>query len=552
MEELSETERLIIAYVESHSPEECVLDKISRGINKSRATVLKYLEMLDAKGILSYWFIGRNKLWALREIPEKGGGARIESARLGGRQDARELMERAAELYMLKSREASLKESIDHPDMIIFSINNALDMIAYNGTFEAMFGNVQNFKELVPSHRIVRLNGLLSGQSPGKELSADMELMEKPGVYRPYHISFAPIVNGSGTIVGISAAGEELTEYKRTKRELEALLYITREAGTASDERQLLGRAMQSVKESLLPFSDCAVFVNEGGSLRCTYRTFDADGDYIAPGYLLNFITSCMGSMETVTAKSGDFALESLRSDMRKPSIRLMAGIPLIDGDGASGAILLLMENDAIGSVSLENVEIVADEMASGLKMLNLGREKNEYVSTLLAMNRVSGIINGSADEDSMLEHCIASTMDTLGFEMGCVYLEDDHEELSLRVHRNLPESLRKMCISGMFKGLFSKAFEKNNLEYITVDSEEYGSLDPAIKANGVQTLLILPIKNGKKIVGLLNMGSRERKIYNAVSLENLGSIGLQLGVALERSRLAIKLGAQGGQPNKI
>jgi hypothetical protein len=31
-------------------------------------------------------------------------------------------------------------------------------------------------------------------------------------------------------------------------------------------------------------------------------------------------------------------------------------------------------------------------------------------------------------------------------------------------------------------------------------------------------------------------------KTYNTISLENLSSIGLQLGVALERSRLAIKL----------
>ena len=41
---------------------------------------------------------------------------------------------------------------------------------------------------------------------------------------------------------------------------------------------------------------------------------------------------------------------------------------------------------------------------------------------------------------------------------------------------------------------------------------------------------------------GSKNMGSRKIKTYNEISLENLSSIGLQLGLALERSKLALKL----------
>lgn len=61
--DLSDTENLILSYMQSHTPpEECMLDKISMGIGKSRATVLKYLGMLHAKEILDYRHIGRNKL----------------------------------------------------------------------------------------------------------------------------------------------------------------------------------------------------------------------------------------------------------------------------------------------------------------------------------------------------------------------------------------------------------------------------------------------------------------------------------------------------------
>jgi DNA-binding MurR/RpiR family transcriptional regulator len=65
MEELSNTERLIVSYIKSHPPEDCMLDKITRGTSRSRATVLKYLEILHAKEILDFKFVGRSNLYLL-------------------------------------------------------------------------------------------------------------------------------------------------------------------------------------------------------------------------------------------------------------------------------------------------------------------------------------------------------------------------------------------------------------------------------------------------------------------------------------------------------
>jgi len=68
---LSDTEQLVLSYLSTHAPEDCMLDKISLGTGKSRATVLKYLGMLHAKGILEYQIIGRNKLWHVRQAPRE-------------------------------------------------------------------------------------------------------------------------------------------------------------------------------------------------------------------------------------------------------------------------------------------------------------------------------------------------------------------------------------------------------------------------------------------------------------------------------------------------
>ncbi|WP_067051449.1 hypothetical protein [Methanofollis ethanolicus] len=63
------------------------------------------------------------------------------------------------------------------------------------------------------------------------------------------------------------------------------------------------------------------------------------------------------------------------------------------------------------------------------------------------------------------------------------------------------------------------------------------------MKASGVATVLIMPIRIRDEIVGLLNMGSGDEKHYMATSLENISSIGLPPGMALDRSRLARALG---------
>lgn len=123
---------------------------------------------------------------------------------------------------------------------------------------------------------------------------------------------------------------------------------------------------------------------------------------------------------------------------------------------------------------------------------------------------------------------------------VGCIYLKDDRDAMALRVHRNMPESLRGMCLSGAFRGLFDRAFREHRIVYITPGSPEYHTLDPEIRAQGVRTLLILPIRDGEAIVGLLNMGSRSEKSYSPTSLDNISTIGLHLGLALDRSKLAL------------
>jgi hypothetical protein len=539
MEELSNTERLIVSYIKSHPPEDCMLDKITRGTSRSRATVLKYLEILHAKGVLSYKFVGRSKLWFLKQsIP---GKPEIipESIDLDT-QETNELVSTASRLHTLRSKELELKMLIDRPDALIFTINTYMDIIAVNNVFDKFFPGKKNLRNVISSEQINILENVIRSLSLNDKVTIEIDMIEKSGIYRPYKISLQPILDDNEAVTGCVIIGEELSQSRRTKRELETLLSIAQAAGSARSEEQLMREATGSI-EDIIPYKYCAIFLKDNKTIRPTYETSAVVACKLLP-HVKGFIEKSMDTLETKSAGQGDYYLENIKSILEDTSLSLMLSIPIIDEDSAIGSILLLTTFGSVSSVSIENVEMAADELSGYLKMQRLTSEKEEFANTLLAMNRISTVLNSTNSEDEMLEKAVKSTINSLGFEMGCIYLNDDKEELTLRVHRNLPEGLKNMCMAGMFKDLFSKTLEKQNLVYITSESGEYNSLEPAIKANGIETMLILPIKSGSEIIGLLNMGSRHIKHYNSISLENLSSIGLQLGLALEKSRLAIKL----------
>ncbi|MEM4322189.1 MAG: winged helix-turn-helix domain-containing protein [Candidatus Woesearchaeota archaeon] len=69
MADLSTKEKRIIEYLKKGS---ATIEEVSKNIGYSRATVSKYLSVLEAKGIVVLRKIGKAKLYSLKEV--KGDG----------------------------------------------------------------------------------------------------------------------------------------------------------------------------------------------------------------------------------------------------------------------------------------------------------------------------------------------------------------------------------------------------------------------------------------------------------------------------------------------
>jgi hypothetical protein len=267
-EDLADTEHLIITYLRSHPPEECMLDKISMGIGKSRATVLKYLWTLHAKEIIDFREIGRNKLWMVKKAPESGEEVPAREEKESVPRGVRTLASTAFEIHDLLLREAELEDSLDLPETIVLTVNGDLRIVARNRLFASLFPEAVKFSDLVHPSQAARLEGL--GRSANAAAAIDLDLEERTGIYRPYR--FTLVAPGAGDPPGARVLiGEDLTSRRRTRRHMEALLYIIRGAGTARGEAELLQETLKGVRENLVPFVQGSVVMAD---MRVAYSTF--------------------------------------------------------------------------------------------------------------------------------------------------------------------------------------------------------------------------------------------------------------------------------------
>jgi hypothetical protein len=289
--------------------------------------------------------------------------------------------------------------------------------------------------------------------------------------------------------------------------------------------------AMKGIKDRLISCR-AGVVMLDGTRVAYTDRPIPAPA---LPG-LAGLVKRCREALATVAIGTDDPAFPALAALAGDPAPAGALVIPVIEEEEATGAIILVTD----GEVPAENIgsaEIVADEVAGNLRLQRLDRERSEYVNTLLAQTRLSAILHDERDEEALLSKSIEAVMDTLGFEMGCVYLKNEEDDMVPRVKKNMPESLEKMCVSGVFDTLFEQAFSKKTVIYLTSQSPAFGRLDPAVQKSSVRTILVIPIRIGDTVEGLLNMGSPKEKQYLPASLDTIATLGLQLGTALERSR---------------
>ncbi len=146
-----------------------------------------------------------------------------------------------------------------------------------------------------------------------------------------------------------------------------------------------------------------------------------------------------------------------------------------------------------------------------------------------------------SLDLDTMLPIVLKQVLRIMGVEQGCVLLrEDKTDALRLVAHHGFaPESVQEL--EGLRPGEgFAGAVMARNRTIRTGDAaaEKDVVVLPGLEREGIRSVLAAPIAFGQKSLGAITVYSRQTDRFSENEEELLGSIGAQVGVAVENSLL--------------
>ena len=161
-------------------------------------------------------------------------------------------------------------------------------------------------------------------------------------------------------------------------------------------------------------------------------------------------------------------------------------------------------------------------------------------------LNAIAEALNSSPDVQRALERTLALVADLLGLRTGWVWLLDpETDQFYSAAARELPPYLQEpVRMTGSHCWCIG-AFREGELTSENIDVMECSRLRPAVRGkaaeltSGLRYHASIPLYFGEKRLGIMNLTGPAWRKLTRQELRLLSTIGYQVGVAIERARLA-------------
>ncbi len=182
------------------------------------------------------------------------------------------------------------------------------------------------------------------------------------------------------------------------------------------------------------------------------------------------------------------------------------------------------------GSTRLAVIRDISDQK-------RLRQRAAQRTKELSIFNTFAAILAGHADAESIMRKTIEMLLSMMEANAGWIYLLDDEKaELTLNMQRgfslNFEEDVKKLKPGECFTG---KVFASGRPLLVKAAAD-----DPRVfhRTPEIQSMAGVPISSRGVVMGVLGIGSRELSCFTAMDIQLLSTIGSQLGVAIENTKL--------------
>jgi signal transduction histidine kinase len=185
-----------------------------------------------------------------------------------------------------------------------------------------------------------------------------------------------------------------------------------------------------------------------------------------------------------------------------------------------------------------------ADEPEPDPGMQNRESETGNRVDNLMTLSRVSAAISGLTDLEGILRVGLNSVLSIINGVVGGVMLIDEETKtLFYRVYHGLSDKYAAEMRLRLGEGIAGKVAQSGRptlLEDISLEPEA-ARLD-LISTEGLRAFISVPLRAKDSVLGVMNVASQIPRRFTKEDLYLMGSVGDQLGIAIEQARLYERL----------
>jgi PAS domain S-box-containing protein len=152
----------------------------------------------------------------------------------------------------------------------------------------------------------------------------------------------------------------------------------------------------------------------------------------------------------------------------------------------------------------------------------------------------LSKLINQSLDLNEVLSIALDKVMALTGFEMGGIYLlQESGEAFEFKYHKGFgPRFVENVRFLKYGDGICGKAVKLKRPIGLSIDEYPTPQMLPFLREEGIQSLISIPLLAKEKPIGAVNLATRSPHFMTPKEINLLGSLGNQIGLALENARL--------------
>jgi diguanylate cyclase (GGDEF)-like protein len=219
---------------------------------------------------------------------------------------------------------------------------------------------------------------------------------------------------------------------------------------------------------------------------------------------------------------------------------------------------LPVSSDDEVGNLAIsinsmtQRIKTNIDDLKNyGQKMRDINMEIHKKVLALSSLLQIGEVISaGSVQLDSFLELAVekASMVFDVGF--GVLYMPNDKKDFIARISYNLDkERLSGLVLKEKGAGVLDNLFETHDTYILDKSIKPTKDLEKFKEANGVNSILAIPIYSGKRNMAMLVLGNRVSDFkYRPDDVDLVKVFSKQIAIAIESdflnrkaSELAIK-----------